>query len=160
MGVTATLRRLNAANWFFPLSVWLLHGTPRTTPSRGVSVPDRLRTMTLPPEDLPPVAAAAYQQLNDQQKLAFNAYYNSRKRSMALMVALSILFPVQLFFLGRVLLGILFLITGGGLGIWYLIEWFLTPGRVREYNARVANEALAAVGQSGVEELPAADEEE
>lgn len=116
--------------------------------------------MTLPPEDLPPVAAAAYQQLNDEQKLAFNAYYNSRKRSMALMVAFSLLLPIQLFFLRRVLLGILFLITGGGFGVWYVIEWFLTPGRVRDYNARVANEALAAVGQSGVEELPADAEEE
>lgn len=116
--------------------------------------------MTLPPEDLPPVAAAAYQQLNDQQKLAFNAYYNSRKRSMALMVAFSILLPIQLFLLGRVLLGILFLITGGGVGVWYVVEWFLTPGRVRDYNARVANEALAAVGQSSIDELPAADEEE
>ncbi|MFP3883323.1 MAG: TM2 domain-containing protein [Actinomycetota bacterium] len=115
--------------------------------------------MTLPPEDLPPVAAAAYQQLNDQQKLAFNAYYNSRKRSMALMEALSILLPIQLFLLGRVLLGILFLITGGGVGVWYIIEWFLTPGRVRDYNARVANEGLAAVGQSSVEELPGAEEE-
>ncbi len=128
--------------------------------SRGVTITDRLQTMTLPPEDLPPVAAAAYQQLNDQQKTAFNARYNSRKRSMALMVALSILLPIQLFFLGRVLLGIIFLLTGGGFGIWYVIEWFLTPGRVRDYNARVANEALTAVGQSDVEELPADAEDE
>lgn len=116
--------------------------------------------MTLPPEDLPPVAAAAYQQLNDKQKLAFNAHYNSRKRSMALMVALAILLPIQLFLLGRVLLGILFLITGGGFGIWYVIEWFLTPGRVRDYNTRVAHEALAAVGQSSAEEPPAGGGEE
>lgn len=58
------------------------------------------------------------------------------------------------------LLGILFLITGGGVGVWYVVEWFLTPGRVRDYNARVANKALAAVGQSSIDELPAADEEE
>lgn len=116
--------------------------------------------MTLPPEDLPPVAAAAYQQLNDQQKLAFNAHYNSPKRSMALLVALSILLPIQLFFLGRVLLGILFLVTGGGFGVWYIVEWFLTPGRVRNHNPRVASEALAAVGQSSVEKLPPADQDE
>lgn len=122
--------------------------------------------MTLPPQDLPPVAAAAYQQLSEDQKLAFNTEYNSRKRSMALMVALAILFPIQLFFLGRVLLGILFLITGGGFGVWYVIEWFLTPGRVREYNTRLANETLALVGQgkienptTEVEETPPAEEE-
>lgn len=115
--------------------------------------------MTLPPEDLPPVAAAAYHQLNDDQKLAFNVHYNSRKRSMALMVAFAILLPIQLFLLSRVLLGILFLITGGGFGVWYVIEWFLTPGRVRDYNTRVATEALAAVGQSNVGEPPTGEVE-
>lgn len=116
--------------------------------------------MTLPPEDLPPVAAAAYQQLNDDQKLAFNAHYNGRKRSMALMVALAILLPIQLFLLGRVLLGILFLLTGGGFGIWYVVEWFLTPGRVREYNTKVANDALILIGESNVEQAAAEGEEE
>jgi hypothetical protein len=115
--------------------------------------------MTLPPQDLPPVAAAAYQQLTDDQKQAFNASYNSRKRSMALMVALAILFPIQLFFLGRVLLGILFLITGGGFGIWYVVEWFLTPSRVRDYNTRVANETLTLVGGSDQREPPSNEEE-
>lgn len=74
---------------------------------------------------------------------------------MALMMAFSILFPIQLFFLGRVLLGILFLITGFGFGIWYVVEWFMTPGRVREYNTRVAEEVLAWIGQH-----PQAAEEE
>ncbi len=115
--------------------------------------------MTLPPQDLPPVAAAAYQQLSEDQKQTFNASYNSRKRSMALMVALAILFPIQMFLLGRVLLGILFLITGGGFGVWYVIEWFLTPGRVRDYNTRVANETLALVGASDSREPPTHEEE-
>lgn len=114
--------------------------------------------MTLPPEDLPPVAAAAYQQLNDDQKLAFNAHYNANKRSMALMVALAILLPIQLLFLGKVLLGILFIITGGGFGVWYVIEWFLTPGRVREYNTGVAHEALARVGSSDFERPSSSDQ--
>lgn len=65
------------------------------------------------------------------------------------MVALSILFPVQLFFLGKVLLGVLFLITGFGFGVWYVIEWFLTPGRVRDYNTRVAAEILTSMNSGG-----------
>ena len=76
------------------------------------------------------------------------------------MVALAILFPIQLFFLGRVLLGILFLLTGGGLGIWYIIEWFLTPGRVRDYNTKVANETLTLVGQANATSPPPATEDE
>lgn len=99
--------------------------------------------MTLPTSDIPPEAISAFQALTDEQKGRFNVEFNTRKRSMPFMVALSILFPIQLFFLGQVLLGILFLITGGGFGVWYVIEWFLTPGRVRDYNTRVANDILA-----------------
>lgn len=115
--------------------------------------------MTLPPNDLPPQATSAYMQLTDDQKLAFNARFDARKQSMALMMALSIIFPIQLFFLGKVLLGILFLITGGGFGVWYVVEWFLTPGRVREYNDAVALETLAWVGQGSAPSPPAVEEE-
>lgn len=58
------------------------------------------------------------------------------------MMALAILFPIQLFFLGKIGLGVAFLVTGGGFGVWYVIEWFLTPGRVRDFNANVANEII------------------
>jgi len=71
---------------------------------------------------------------------------------MALIVALSILFPIQLFLLGRIGLGILFAVTGGGLGVWYIVEWFLTPGRVREYNAKVASQAIALIEAGAGEE--------
>lgn len=112
--------------------------------------------MTLPPHDLPPMAYAAFQELTEDQKISFVSRYESAKRSMPLMVALSILFPVQLFFLGRVLLGVLFLITGFGFGVWYVIEWFLTPGRVRDYNTRVAAEILSTMSGGTA---PTGDEE-
>jgi hypothetical protein len=105
--------------------------------------------MTLPPNDLPPSAFPAFESLGEEQRTAFASRYDSAKRSMALMMALSILFPVQLFFLGRVLLGILFLITGGGFGVWYVVEWFLTPGRVRAYNAGLASDILTSLGAVG-----------
>jgi hypothetical protein len=101
--------------------------------------------MTLPPTDIPAAAVPAFQELTEDQKTAFVGQYNTRKRSMALMVALSIIFPIQLFFLGRVVLGLLFLLTGGGFGVWYVIEWFLTPGRVRDYNTKVASEIFSSV---------------
>lgn len=115
--------------------------------------------MTLPPTDLPPEAVASYQQLSEEQKQRFNSHYNARKRSMALMVALSILFPIQLFFLGKIVLGILFILTGGGFGIWYVIEWFLTPGRVREFNTGVANDTLALVSSAKTPTAPVDEEE-
>jgi hypothetical protein len=101
--------------------------------------------MTTPPFDLPPNAVSAYGALTSEQKSVFIAHDNGSKRSMALMVALSILFPIQLFLLGRIRLGILFAVTGGGLGVWYIIESFLTPGRVRESNAKVASQAIALI---------------
>jgi hypothetical protein len=84
--------------------------------------------------------------MSEQQKAAFVDRYRSAKRSMALMVALAIIFPIQLFLLGKVLLGILFVITGGGFGVWYIVEWFLTPGRVRDFNRKVASDILVSMG--------------
>jgi len=115
--------------------------------------------MTLQPTDLPPVASTAFQELTEEQKVSFVASYEGRRRSMPLMMAFSILLPIQLFLLGKVLLGILFLLTGGGFGVWYVVEWFLTPQRVRDYNAKIASETLTLVtaGGSGV---PASGESE
>jgi hypothetical protein len=104
--------------------------------------------MTLPPVDMPPLAVAGFQELTEDQKALFVAEYSGRKRNLALMVGLAILFPIQLFFLGKIGLGIIFLPHRGGLGIWYVIEWFLTPGRVRAYNTRAANEIVAALQRS------------
>jgi hypothetical protein len=98
--------------------------------------------MTIPPPDLPPVVVPVFQELTENQQLAFAAEYGRRKRSLAVMIALAIVFPIQLFFLGRLGLAVLFLLTGGGFGIWYVIEWFLTPGRVRDYNTGIANEII------------------
>jgi hypothetical protein len=111
--------------------------------------------MTLPPNDLPSIAATAYSGLTEEQQVAFSSYYTRNKRSTGLMLILAIFLPVQLFFLGRSGLGILFLLTGGGFGVWYVIEWFLTPKRVRDYNARVASDALALIGAGKLKGKPA-----
>jgi hypothetical protein len=116
--------------------------------------------MTLPPNDLPPIAVSTFGELSDEQQVAFVSRYNAAKRSMALMVALSILFPIQLLLLGKVLLGLLFLITGGGFGVWYVIEWFLTPGRVRDYNTKVAGDILAGMAAGPGQQPSPVDEEE
>lgn len=98
--------------------------------------------MTLPPNDLPPLAINAYQELTPEEQAAFSAHFTAHKRNMALMLLLAIFFPIQLFLLGKVGLGILFWLTGWGLLVWWVIEWFLTPGRVRDYNSRLATDTL------------------
>jgi len=89
-------------------------------------------------DGIPEKAQPALMEMSDTQKASFLTEYNRRKRSTGLMLLLAILFPIQLFFLGRIGLGILFLLTAGGFGVWYVIEWFLTPGRVRKYNQSLA----------------------
>lgn len=110
--------------------------------------------MVTPPADLPPVAHAAYQGLNDAQQAEFNSYYARRRRDTFLMLLLAVLFPIQLFLLGKFWQGVIFWLTGGGFLIWYFIEWFLTPGRVREYNANVAADGLRLIS-SGSSIAPA-----
>lgn len=117
-----------------------------------------VRDMTSPPYDLPPQALAGYQELTPEQQEVFSAHYASRKRNTALMVLLSIFFPIQLFLVGRIGLGILFWLTGWGLGVWWIIEWFLTPGRVRDYNARVATDSLNLIKAGRVSASPPAPE--
>ena len=89
-------------------------------------------------DGIPEKAQPALMEMSDTQQASFLTEYNRRKRSTGLMLLLAILFPIQLFFLGRIGLGILFLLTAGGFGVWYVIEWFLTPGRVRKYNQSLA----------------------
>jgi len=89
-------------------------------------------------DGIPEKARPALMEMSDTQKASFLSEYDRRKRSTGLMILLAIFFPIQLFFLGRVGLGILFLLTMGGLVVWYVIEWFLTPGRVRKYNQSLA----------------------
>lgn len=118
--------------------------------------------MTTPPQKLPPEALAIYTEFSDEQKAGFTAYFEKNKRSTGLMVALAILLPIQLFLLGKVVLGILFLLTGGGFGVWYVVEWFLTPGRVRDYNARIARDGMSLIGMGaakGSDHHPDVEEE-
>lgn len=101
--------------------------------------------MILPPADLTATAQTGFQNLTEAQQSAFVTYYNQHRRSTGLMMVLAILFPVQLFFLGKIVLGIIFWLTGGGFLVWYFIEWFLTPGRVRDYNAGVSADAFRLI---------------
>ena len=79
-----------------------------------------------------------FKELAEEQQMWFLSEYRWRSRSVGAMMALAILFPIQLFFLGKVGLGVVFWLTSGGFFIWYIVELFLTPGRVRNYNEEMA----------------------
>ena len=61
------------------------------------------------------------------------------------MLAVSILvggLGVDRFMLGETGLGVLKLITGGGLGIWWLIDIFSVEKRTKTYNMNLFNETI------------------
>lgn len=58
-------------------------------------------------------------------------------RDPLIMLIISIVggtFGIDRMLLGQVGLGVLKLITGGGLGIWTLIDWFLIMNMTKQYN--------------------------
>ena len=85
-----------------------------------------------------PLVQTSLKKMNEDQRLNFESEYNRRKASKGTMIALSILFPIQLICLGKVGLWFVFWFSGGGLLVWWIIEMFLTPKRVEEYNREVS----------------------
>lgn len=101
---------------------------------------------TLGPETRKAVAL-----LSADRQTHFHLELKQRMRHADAMVLLAIFLPIQLFFLRKVALGVAFWLTLGGLGVWWITEWFLTPGRVRTYNAEVADEILAEMAASSTD---------
>ncbi len=91
---------------------------------------------------LPTTVKAALSKMSTEDQIAFQEEFQKKSKSTGLMVFLAIFFPIQLFILGKTGLGIIFFLTGGGAGLWYFIEWFLTPKRVREINDDIATKTL------------------
>ncbi|MCD8538001.1 MAG: TM2 domain-containing protein [Burkholderiaceae bacterium] len=82
-----------------------------------------------------------YRQIDDAQKSDFTMRFNAQARNPVVIFGLSVFlgyFGIDRFMLGQVLLGILKLITGGGFGIWYIVDWFLVAGTARDKNLEIA----------------------
>lgn len=82
-----------------------------------------------------------YRKIPDTQKSDFTTRFNAQARNPVVIFGLSIFlgyFGIDRFMLGQVLLGILKLLTGGGFGIWYIVDWFLVAGTARDKNLEIA----------------------
>ena len=86
----------------------------------------------------PPMVQLALSKMTNEQKLAFESEYERQKKDPTIYVVLAIFFPIQLVLLNRLGLQLAFWLTSGGMFVWYFIEWFWTPQRVREYNNELA----------------------
>lgn len=49
------------------------------------------------------------------------------------------------FYRGQIFLGLLKLLTGGGLGVWTVIDWFMVGGAIRASNLALARSMRASV---------------
>ena len=86
----------------------------------------------------PPLVQSTLSKMTEDQKMTFEAEYRRQRKDVAPYILLAIFFPIQLFCLGRLGLGLAFLLSAGGLGFWWFIELFLTSERVKEYNDNIA----------------------
>jgi hypothetical protein len=89
-------------------------------------------------DSLPSTVKSALSKMSAEQQSLFYDEYKRKSKNLGVLMALAILFPIQLFLLGKTGLGILFFCTLGGMGVWFVIEVIMTPKRVKEYNADVA----------------------
>lgn len=92
---------------------------------------------------LSPAQIEQFESLNDDQQRFFIQDFSAQKRDYTIMQLLAVFFPIQHFFLGKVGLGIAFILTAYGCGIWYIVEIFLAKGRTYKYNEEKADEILA-----------------
>jgi TM2 domain-containing membrane protein YozV len=84
--------------------------------------------------------------LPPDRRESFDLQFAIREKSPPVALILSLVIGtlgLDRFYLGNTLVGILKLITFGGLGIWTLIDWFLIMGAARTKNAEIAGQVRA-----------------
>jgi TM2 domain-containing membrane protein YozV len=83
-----------------------------------------------------PLVRASLEKFDDNKLGAFQAI-DFRSPIVALVLSFFLGFlGVDRFYVGNIFLGILKLITLGGLGIWTIIDWFLIMGATRKRNLK------------------------
>ena len=90
-------------------------------------------------DELPSAVRQALATLPAHQQETFEEDYRRRRKSQAIYFLIAVIFPIQHFLLGKTGLGIIFLLTFGGLWLWWVIEWFYTPfKRIPQANEELA----------------------
>lgn len=82
-----------------------------------------------------------YRSIPDDKKSDFMNRFNAQGLNPVVIFGFSLFlgyFAVDRFLLGQVGLGVLKLLSFGGLGIWVLIDWFLIAGIARNKNLEIA----------------------
>lgn len=80
---------------------------------------------------------------------AAQAEANARQKSPTAAILLGVFIGylgVDRFYVGHVGLGLLKLVTCGGAGVWWVVDWFLIGGVVERVNVQTAREVFARHG--------------
>lgn len=87
---------------------------------------------------LPSSVRNALGQMPPEQQAVFEEEYNRKRRNRVVFGVLAILFPIHFFFEDRIVPGLVYWLTMGGLGFWWLIEIFTVWGRTARFNEDTA----------------------
>lgn len=90
---------------------------------------------------LPSTVKLAFLKAQPEQQQVFVSEYKKKSWNPLLCFIMAI-FLVHLFYMRKILLGVLFVFTFGGFGIWYLAELVYVWFRVKNHNEEVSAEIM------------------
>ncbi|MFA8442244.1 hypothetical protein [Yoonia sp.] len=93
-------------------------------------------------KSLPSSVTNALGKMPEEQQAVFEDEYQKKRRNTVLYVLLAVFLPIQFFLEGRVVTGLIFWFTLGGLGIWYVIEILTVAGRTKTHNEEEAKRLI------------------
>lgn len=96
------------------------------------------------PNYLPPHLKADYEELDAKNKNAFIYEFDRKRKSRSATLLLSII-GLHYAYLGRWGLFVVYLLTLGGVGIWWLIAIFLSVSDCRDKNRDIALEVMKSI---------------
>lgn len=112
------------------------HHTPGQTAEKHVN---KLNIDPSIADELPLIVKNELASMPQPRQLEFVLEYNRNKKSLALAyVFLIFVFWLHYGYMKKWGLQVLFWITAGGLGIWWLVDLFRLPGLVKNYNMDIA----------------------
>ena len=93
------------------------------------------------PQNLPAFVRSELAHFSAERKAEFLEEYHRKSKSTYTAYLLWACF-LHYFYLGRIALGFIFFLTGGGCFIWWFIDLFRTAGMVRNHNKDTATQVL------------------
>jgi TM2 domain-containing membrane protein YozV len=94
--------------------------------------------------DIPPASSHLFNSLSEEKKQQVYIAYSANKKDPS-MSWLFALLGISLFLYGKVGLGVVFVITGGGCGFWWIFELIKSKKRCEDYNAEILNNLIMQV---------------